>query len=323
MERREIILAGGCFWGTEAYLKRLPGILETEVGYANSQVERPTYEEVCTGATNAAEAVRVLYDHDVIPLPLLLEAYLRTIDPTTLNRQGNDRGTQYRTGIYWTDPRDAPSVAAALAKVERRLGRPVRVEAGPLQNFFPAEERHQDYLDANPSGYCHVDLADAVRFVDEHQADFAIAAQGYRKPEDAVLQETLDPHTFAVTQQSVTDRTFSHPYDQLFEEGIYVDAVTGEPLFSSQDKFDAGCGWPAFARPIAESSVAEVPDASIPGMPRTEVRSAKGRSHLGHVFEDGPANLGGQRYCINGSALRFVPRSRLEEEGYGYLLPLL
>lgn len=323
MDRREIILAGGCFWGTEAYLKRLPGVLETEVGYANSQVPQPTYEEVCSGKTNAAEAVRVIYDSAVIPLPLLLEAYLRTIDPTALNRQGNDRGTQYRTGIYWTDPRDAAAVAAALAKVERHLGRPVRVEAEPLQSFFTAEDCHQGYLDANPSGYCHVDLADAERFVREHQADFAIASQGYRRPEDAVLQETLDPQTFAVTQQSATDRAFTHPYDQLFDEGVYVDVVTGEPLFSSQDKFDAGCGWPAFARPIAESSVAEAPDASIPGMPRTEVRSAKGRSHLGHVFEDGPASLGGQRYCINGSALRFIPKDHLEEEGYGYLLPLL
>lgn len=323
MEKREIILAGGCFWGTEAYLKRLPGVLETEVGYANSHVERPTYEEVRTGATNAAEAVRVLYDPAAIPLPLLLEAYLRTIDPTALNRQGNDRGTQYRTGIYWTDVQDEPAVTAALTKAERHVGRPVRVEAGPLRNFFPAEDYHQDYLDANPSGYCHVDLADAERFVREHQADFAIAAQGYRKPDDAALEETLDPQAFAVTQRSATDRAFAHPYDQLFDEGIYVDIVTGEPLFSSQDKFDAGCGWPAFARPIAESSVAEAPDASIPGMPRTEVRSATGQSHLGHVFDDGPAQLGGQRYCINGSALRFIPKARMEEEGYAYLLPLL
>lgn len=323
MDGREIVLAGGCFWGTEAYLKRLPGVLETEVGYANSQVEHPAYEEVCTGTTNAAEAVRVIYDHDVIPLPLLLEAYFRTIDPTALNRQGNDRGTQYRTGIYWTDGQDAPAIAAALAKVERHLGRPVRVEAGPLRNFFPAEGYHQGYLDANPSGYCHVNLADAARFFEEHQADFAIAAQGYRMPDEAALQETLDPQAFAVTQQSATDRAFAHPYDQLFDEGIYVDVVTGEPLFSSKDKFDAGCGWPAFARPIAESSVAEALDASIPGMPRTEVRSAHGQSHLGHVFEDGPAQLGGQRYCINGSALRFIPESRMEEEGYGYLLPLL
>lgn len=319
MDRREIVLAGGCFWGTEAYLKRLPGILETEVGYANSCTPQPTYEEVCSGTTGAAEAVRVVYDHDVIPLPLLLEGYLRTIDPTSLNRQGNDRGTQYRTGIYWTDERDEPVAMSELMKVERRVGRPVRVEAQPLQGFFPAEAYHQDYLDANPMGYCHVNLADAADFIAEHEADLAIAAQGYAKPETDALETQLDPATFAVTQQGATERPFSHPYDQLFEEGIYVDAVTGEPLFASADKFDAGCGWPAFTQPIAESSITEMADTSIPGMPRVEVRSAHGQSHLGHVFEDGPASQGGQRYCINGAALRFIPRHQMEEAGYGYL----
>ena len=175
MNKGEIVLAGGCFWGTEAYLKRLPGIIQTEVGYANSSTPQPSYEEVCSGETGAAEAVRVIYDKDVISLPLLLEAYLRTIDPTSLNRQGNDCGTQYRTGIYWTDEQDAPIVISELNKVERRIGRRVRVEACPLQSFYPAEPYHQNYLDANPLGYCHVNLADAADFVSEHAADFAIA----------------------------------------------------------------------------------------------------------------------------------------------------
>lgn len=320
MDAREIILAGGCFWGTEAYLKRLPGVLGTEAGYANSALENPTYEEVCTGQTHAAEAVRVTYDADVIPLPLLLEGYFRTIDPTALNRQGNDRGTQYRTGIYWTDAEDAPRVASALAKLERRIGRSVRVEAAPLESFYPAEDFHQGYLDANPGGYCHVDLADADAFIASHQTDFAIAAHGYARPDDSTLRDDLDPQAYAVTQQSATERPFSHPYDQLFEDGVYVDAVSGEPLFSSDDKFDSGCGWPAFSRPIAESAITETPDASIPGMLRTEVRSAAGQSHLGHVFDDGPAASGGQRYCINGAALRFIPRDQMQAEGYGYLL---
>lgn len=320
MDKGEIVLAGGCFWGTEAYLKRLPGIIQTEVGYANSSTPQPSYEEVCSSETGAAEAVRVIYDKEVIPLPLLLEAYLRTIDPTSLNRQGNDRGTQYRTGIYWTDERDAPIVISELSKVERRIGRRVRVEARSLQSFYPAEPYHQNYLDVNPSGCCHVNLADAANFVSEHAADFAIAQHDYSKPADALLETMLDPTTFAVTQQGATERAFSHPYDHLFEDGIYVDAVTGEPLFAAADKFDSGCGWPAFARPIAESSIVEAVDESLAGMPRTEVRSARGNSHLGHVFEDGPAALGGQRYCINGAALRFVPREQMENEGYGYLL---
>ncbi len=320
MNKCEIVLAGGCFWGTQAYLKRLPGVLETEVGYANSLSPYPTYEEICTGATGAAEAVRVTYDSDLIPLPLLLEGYFRTIDPTSLNRQGGDRGTQYRTGIYWVSASDAPAIASALTKLERRVGKPLRVEARPLENFFPAEDHHQDYLDANPAGYCHVNLTDAKDFVASHQADFAIASQRYERPDDKTLQETLGPQAFAVTQKGATERAFSHPYDHLFDEGIYVDAASGEPLFSSKDKFDSGCGWPAFTRPITESSLMESMDTTLPGMPRTEVRSTAGQSHLGHVFEDGPAEFGGQRYCINGSALRFIPREQMEAEGYGYLL---
>lgn len=141
-----------------------------EFEYASAFLRRGLF-----GRTGAAEAVRVIYDKEVIPLPLLLEAYLRTVDPTSLNRQGNDRGTQYRTGIYWTDERDAPIVISELSKVERRIGRRVRVEARPLQSFYPAEPYHQNYLDVNPSGYCHVNLADAADFVSEHAADFAIA----------------------------------------------------------------------------------------------------------------------------------------------------
>lgn len=320
MNKCEIVLAGGCFWGTQAYLKRLPGVLETEVGNANSLSPYPTYEEICTGATGAAEAVRVTYDSDLIPLPLLLEGYFRTIDPTSLNRQGGDRGTQYRTGIYWVSASDAPAIASALTKLERRVGKPLRVEARPLENFFPAEDHHQDYLDANPAGYCHVNLTDAKDFVASHQADFAIASQRYERPDDKTLQETLGPQAFAVTQKGATERAFSHPYDHLFDGGIYVDAASGEPLFSSKDKFDSGCGWPAFTRPITESSLMETMDTTLPGMPRTEVRSTAGQSHLGHVFEDGPAEFGGQRYCINGSALRFIPREQMEAEGYGYLL---
>lgn len=323
MNKREIYLAGGCFWGTEAYLKRIPGVLETEVGYANSVVEDPSYREVCAGDTHAAEAVKVVYDADMLPLPLLLRAYLRTINPFSLNRQGNDCGTQYRTGIYWTDEADGPVAVSALVNVARTEGKNPRVEAAPLQNFYPAEAYHQDYLGQNPSGYCHVNLADADAFVREHAADFAIAQQGYQKPPDEEIREALSPEAYEVTQNAATDRPFAHPLDHAFEKGIYVDAVSGEPLFSSADKFDSGCGWPSFARPLAESLVAEAVDKSIPGMPRVEVRSAFGDSHLGHVFPDGPASMGGQRYCINGSALRFVPFDKMDEEGYGYLKGLV
>lgn len=164
-----------------------------------------------------------------------------------------------------------------------------------------------------------MNLADARAFVKEHAADFAIAEQGYARPSDEEIRDALTPEAFDVTQRAATDRPHTHPYDQQFEDGIYVDVVTGEPLFSLRDKFDAGCGWPSFARPLAESVIEESLDESIPGMPRVEVRSAAGDSHLGHVFPDGPAERGGQRYCINGSALRFIPADKLEAEGYGYL----
>lgn len=186
----EIYLAGGCFWGTEAFVKRLPGIISCEVGYANGNgsVPRPTYEQVCSGTTGCAETARVTYDPARISLPLLLEAYLSTIDPTSLNRQGGDQGIQYRTGVYWTDPADEPVVRAALDHEGERLaarGRgPVVVEARPLANFRPAEDYHQDYLDKNPHGYCHVDLGGAERFVSAHAQDFAQLAAAHRQSAD-------------------------------------------------------------------------------------------------------------------------------------------
>ncbi|MBE6469921.1 MAG: peptide-methionine (S)-S-oxide reductase MsrA [Coriobacteriaceae bacterium] len=322
---REIHLAGGCFWGTEAFLKKLPGVLSCEVGYANGNgaVSKPSYEQVCSGSTGHAETVRVTYDPARISLPLLLKAYFTTIDPTSVNRQGGDRGTQYRTGIYWTDPADEQVIRTALYQLQRELtaagrGR-VAIEATPLSEFWPAEGYHQDYLDKNPGGYCHVDLGGAERFVAGHEREFEIVARSYERPDDAEIRDRLDDLAFEVTQHAATERPFSHPYDKRFEPGIYVDRVSGEPLFSSSDKFDSGCGWPAFARPIADTVITEHADPSIPGRPRVEVRSEAAGSHLGHVFTDGPAELGGLRYCINGAAIEFIPLEEMDDRGYGYL----
>lgn len=174
MYEKKIYLAGGCFWGTQAYMRQLPGVLDTQVGYANSRFEQPNYEDVCTGDTEAAECVRVTYDADVIGLSLLLEAFLRTIDPYAVNQQGNDRGTQYRTGIWWTDEAgdDAFVVRSMLAELQYRSGRPVAVEAARLESFWPAEDYHQNYLQKNPTGYCHVNLADARQFIADHAGEF-------------------------------------------------------------------------------------------------------------------------------------------------------
>ena len=321
---REIYLAGGCFWGVEAFMKRLPGVVSTEVGYANGNgiLEEPTYEQVCTDTTGFAETVRVRYDPRVISLPLLLEAFCSIIDPVSVNRQGEDEGTQYRTGIFWTDPADERPVRDALYKLGRSLPEgavPVAVEALPLSNFWPAETYHQDYLDKNPDGYCHVNLGGAEQFVAAHERDFAIVAAGYERPDDDALRENLDGLAYAVTQEAATERPWSSDLDQNFQHGIYVDRVTGEPLFSSADKYDSGCGWPAFSKPIAQSVVTERADERVPGRPRVEVRSETGGSHLGHVFEDGPEEQGGLRYCINGAALEFIPLEEMDERGYGYL----
>lgn len=172
MATRDIVLAGGCFWGMEAFMKRIPGVLNTECGYANACIEKPTYDMVCTGETQAAEAVHIQFDDSILPLPVLLEAFLSAIDPTTLNRQGNDIGTQYRSGIYWINSTDKATIQAVLQGAQAASIRPIVVEEAALSSFYPAEEEHQDYLEKHPHGYCHTNLAQADAFVASHARDF-------------------------------------------------------------------------------------------------------------------------------------------------------
>lgn len=297
---KKIYLAGGCFWGVQAYFSRVPGVVQTIAGYANGKSANPTYEQVSTGETGFVETVLVKYNQNEISLVDLLNHFFDIVDLTTLNRQAYDVGTQYRSGIYYVDENDGKIIREALANEAKKHKKPIVTEVKELQNFYEAEEYHQKYLEKNPSGYCHINL---------------LKIKTYKKPTKTELKNKLTDIQYKVTQENHTELPYSSLYDRTFDDGIYVDIVTGEPLFSSKDKYDAGCGWPSFTKPIKEKMVKEKIDNSM-GMKRTEVRSSFSDSHLGHVFNDGPTDKGGQRYCINGNALRFVPVNEMKKQGY-------
>lgn len=311
-EMAEIYLAGGCFWGLEEYFSRISGVLQTSVGYANGQVETTNYQLI--KETDHAETVQVVYDEKVVSFREILLYYFRVIDPLSVNQQGNDRGRQYRTGIYYKDEEDLPTINTVVREQELLIGRKIAVEVEKLRHYILAEDYHQDYLKKNPGGYCHIDVRDAEKPL--------IDAANYEKPSQAVLRESLSEESYRVTQEAATEAPFSNAYDQTFEEGLYVDITTGEPLFFAKDKFASGCGWPSFSRPISKELIHYYQDLSH-GMERIEVRSRSGNAHLGHVFTDGPQELGGLRYCINSASLRFIAKDEMEEAGYGYLLPYL
>lgn len=318
----EIYFAGGCFWGTEHFLKQIRGVEGTQVGYANGNIENPTYEQVSESNTGFAETVKVAYDPQVVGLDLLIDLFFKTIDPTSLNKQGNDRGTQYRTGIFYTDPANRTVIEADVKALAKGYSKPLVVEIKPLTNFYPAENYHQDYLDKNPGGYCHINPALFEWAKKANAAPKAAAKKAYQKPDDATLKAKLTTEQYAVTQKNATEPAFNNAYWDEKRAGIYVDVTTGEPLFISTDKFDSGCGWPSFSKPIEPALVEEKKDTSH-GMDRVEVRSQTGNAHLGHLFEDGPKEKGGLRYCINSASLRFVPQDQMQAEGYGDYLQLL
>ncbi|MEA5051706.1 MAG: peptide-methionine (R)-S-oxide reductase MsrB [Oscillospiraceae bacterium] len=311
-----IYLAGGCFWGMEKLMQSIPGVTQVTSGYANGTGEQDAlYETVCGGGTGFRETVRVEYDPEKVSLDALLMDYFYVIDPTVRNRQGNDVGTQYQTGVYYTNDA-AKATVERIAAIEAGRTDKFAVEIGPLRNFYPAEEYHQDYLDKNPGGYCHIPAQEIGLL-----AGLTIDPGDYQRPAAELIREKLTAEQYRVTQESATERPFANEYWDFDGKGIYVDVVTGEPLFSSLDKFDSACGWPAFSAPIEAPAVVERRDDSF-GMTRTEVRSRAGDSHLGHVFENDPDSPNGTRYCINSAALRFVPYAEMEAQGYGYLLKL-
>ncbi|HAF61956.1 MAG TPA: peptide methionine sulfoxide reductase [Anaerolineaceae bacterium] len=309
-----IYLAGGCFWGLEKLMQSIPGVVDVVSGYANGRAALvPTYNKVVRGNTGYRETVRVEYDPSLVSLDALLFAYYHVIDPTIENAQGNDRGSQYQTGVYFADEASQATVERITA-IEKACNERFVVEVEALERFYDAEEYHQNYLDKNPLGYCHISPTEM-----QTARTMIVDPGDYPRPSQEEIKSKLTALQYSVTQEAGTERAFSHDYYTNDKPGIYVDIVTGEPLFSSKDKFESGTGWPSFTKPIDENTVRLIEDKSF-GMRRIEVRSRAGNSHLGHVFYDDPSSPSGTRYCINGAALRFVPYEEMESEGCGYLL---
>ncbi|MDF1618594.1 peptide-methionine (R)-S-oxide reductase MsrB [Petrocella sp. FN5] len=299
----EIWLAGGCFWGVEAYMARVYGVYDATSGYANGDTENPSYKDVLDGSGHA-ETVHVTYDTSKVSLEELLEAFFRVVDPTSLNKQGNDIGASYRSGIYYTKTEDLDLITAVIEEEQKRYTDPIVTEVLPLNGYYLAETYHQDYLEKNPNGYCHIDF-------DELETK----TMNYEKPAEEEIKTMLTPLQYKVTQENGTEPAFNNTYWDNHDAGIYVDIVTGEPLFSSAAKYESGTGWPSFFVPISGEAVIFKEDNTLFAK-RVEVRSTIADSHLGHVFPDGPADKGGLRYCLNSAALRFVPYEKMEEEGY-------
>lgn len=309
--------AGGCFWCMFKPFSRYEGIEKIVAGYTGGMKENPTYEEVCSETTGHVEAIQLTYNDELVSYEEILDIFWKQIDPTDEGGQFNDRGTRYNTAIFYHDEKQKEIALKSKQELESRklFYKPIVTKILPAEIFYPAEEYHQDYYKKDPMHY-------EMYYKGSGRYDFIKTHWDKNNKDRESLKNKLTNTQFEVTQNDKTEPAFDNEYWDNKEEGIYVDVVSGEVLFTSKDKFDSGCGWPSFTKPVNKNVIREKSDFSH-GMYRTEVRSTNANSHLGHVFDDGPKDLGGLRYCINSAALRFIPKDKIEEEGYGKYLDLL
>ncbi|MCR1822238.1 peptide-methionine (S)-S-oxide reductase MsrA [Terrisporobacter muris] len=300
--------AGGCFWCMVKPFDEYEGVESVISGYTGGYTKNPTYEEVCTDLTGHIEAIQITFDDEIISYKELLDIYWSVIDPTQVGGQFADLGHHYKTVIFYHDDYQKQEAEKSKEDLEksRLYDKPIVTEIRKAETFYPAEDYHQYYYKKNP----------------DHYNRYYQGSGRAKHVKKVWAKKNLTALQYEVTQNSATEPPFSNEYYNNFEEGIYVDIISGEPLFTSKDKFDSGCGWPSFSKPIGKGILDFYEDYSH-NMERVEVKGSKSGAHMGHVFDDGPKEMGGIRFCINSASLRFIPKEKMIEEGYEQYLEYL